>query len=303
METRTLGKTHLQVTPLGFGAAQIGFLDLPQPECDRLLNGVLDAGVNVIDTAACYDNSEEKIGRAVSHRRDEFILVSKCGHHVEDGDPPDWDGSIVRKSVERSLERLRTDRLDAVLIHSCSKRVLQRGDLIEALAACKQDGLTRFIGYSGDNEDLDYAIGVDVFDCLETSVSFCNQQVLDVLLPAAEKMNLGVLVKRPIANSCWRNMSQYGGFYDDYTKVYTQRLEKMGFTPESLGFEGDWVELALRFTISDPNVHSALVGGMNLEHFQENVKCVQKGSLPGQVFAAIRDAWEERDDGSWRGET
>jgi aryl-alcohol dehydrogenase-like predicted oxidoreductase len=193
--------------------------------------------------------------------------------------------------------------MDVTLIHSCGKSCLEGGNLIESLAACREKGLTRFIGYSGDNEDLDYAIETGVFDCLETSVSFCNQQVLDASLPAAKKANLGVLAKRPIANSCWRNMSQYGGFYDDYSKVYTQRLERMGFTPERLGFEGDWVELALRFTLSEPGVHSALVGGMNLEHIQEDAGCVLKGPLPGTVLTAIRDIWRENDHGSWKGET
>jgi aryl-alcohol dehydrogenase-like predicted oxidoreductase len=303
VKTRTLGKTGLCVTPLGFGTAQIGFLDFPQPGCDRLLNGVLDAGVNVIDTAACYDGSEEKIGRAVSHRRDEFVLVSKCGHHVEDDDPPDWDGAIVRKSLERSLKRLRTDRVDVMLVHSCAKDSLENEDLMEALVVCKEDGLTRFVGYSGDNEALDAAIRISALDCLQTSVNICNQQLLDASLPAAREADLGVLAKRPIANSCWRNMSAYGGGYDNYSRVFTERLEKLGFTPESLGFEGDWLELALRFTVYQPGVHTALVGGMNLEHIQEDVELARKGPLPEPVLEAVRDAWKENDDGSWKGET
>ena len=88
MEKRLLGNTGLAVTPLGFGAGQIGVLHTPRPESCRLLNVVLDSGVNLIDTAACYGDSEEKIGEFISHRRNEYVLVTKCGSHVDDDDPP-----------------------------------------------------------------------------------------------------------------------------------------------------------------------------------------------------------------------
>ena len=89
---RLLGKTLLPVSSLGFGTAEPGFLGVGQKECDALLNGVLDAGINVIDTAECYKDREEKIGKALSRRRSEYVLVSKCGHHVEEADGPEWTG-------------------------------------------------------------------------------------------------------------------------------------------------------------------------------------------------------------------
>jgi len=303
MEKRELGKTGLQVTPLGFGTAQIGFLDVPQPDCDRLLNGLLDAGMNVVDTAACYGGAEEKIGKAISHRREEYVLVSKCGHHVDEDDPPDWSPDIVRKSAERSLKRLKTDFVDVMLIHSCGVEDLKNDALVRELVRCKEGGLVRSVGYSGDNESAQFALEMGVFECFETSLSVFDQQVLDTTLPKAAAEGLGVFLKRPIANGCWRNMEGYGGGYENYVRPYVERFKAMNFTPQSIGFEGSWTDLALRFSAFQPGVSTAPIGGKNLEHLYEDIEIVRKGPLPDEVVKAIRGIWRQHDDGSWKGQT
>src|ERR671910_664336 len=132
METRQLGGTDMRVGVLGFGEA-------------------LDAGLNVIDTAECYLGSEELIGRAVAGRRGDFYLFTKCGHPEQPG-VDDWRPESLLASIERSLRRLRTDRVDLVQLHSCSLADLRKGDAIEALERARERGLTRYIGYSGDGE-------------------------------------------------------------------------------------------------------------------------------------------------------
>ena len=303
MQNRTLGKTNLEVTPIGFGTAQIGFVGMDQSDCDRLLNGVLDTGVHVIDTAACYVDAEEKTGKSIGSRRDEYVLVSKCGHKMADDDPAEWSGALVRKSAERSLRLLKTDHLDVLLIHSCPKANLENEEFLEALVRCKQDGLVRFIGYSGDREDLDYALTLEMVDCVETSVSICDQQVLESSLPRAKDLDIGVFAKRPVANSVWRDMTQYGGPYGGYTSVYTERLKKMNFTPESIGFDGSWIELALRFTLHQAGVHCALIGGLNLDHVKDNLRIAEQGPLPNVVIEGLYAIWKTHDDGSWVGQT
>ncbi|MCB9768883.1 MAG: aldo/keto reductase [Candidatus Omnitrophica bacterium] len=303
MQKRTLGKTNLEVTPIGFGTAQIGFVGMEQSDCDHLLNGVLDAGVNVIDTAACYVDAEEKVGKSIGSRRDEYVLVSKCGHKIADDDSPEWSPELIRSSAERSLRLLKADCLDVLLIHSCSKEALENEAMIEALLKCKSDGLARFVGYSGDRGDLDYALTLDSIDCIETSISICDQQVLDKSLPKAKVLNLGVFAKRPIANSVWRDMTKYGGPYGGYTAAYTDRLKQMDFTPEQVGFEGSWIELALRFTLFQPGMHTALVGGMNLDHVKDNLKIADQGPLPDSVQQKLTEVWAAHDDGSWVGQT
>src|SRR3974390_3129309 len=132
METRWFGKTDMTVSVLGFGGAEIGFERADDATVARLLDDALDAGLNVIDTAECYLDSEEKIGRAVGRRRKDFHLFTKCGHPDTPG-VGDWRPESLAASIERSLRRLQTDHVDLVLLHSCSEEELRKGDVIAAL--------------------------------------------------------------------------------------------------------------------------------------------------------------------------
>src|SRR5437660_12846605 len=111
MEKRQLGKTDMHVTVLGFGGAEIGFERAEAGTVAQLLNSALDAGLNVIDTAECYMQSEELIGQAVAGRRKDYYLFTKCGH-PETMSSPDWRPPSLLARIERRLQRLRTDRLD-----------------------------------------------------------------------------------------------------------------------------------------------------------------------------------------------
>src|SRR5687768_18389225 len=119
MNTTTFGRTGLKVSVLGFGAAPIGFLKTEQDRVASMLNRMLDRGVNVIDTAAMYEGSEELIGNAVGHRRKDYVLISKCGTKMSDIAAPTWSAELVSKTVDRALKRLKTDVLDVMLLHSC----------------------------------------------------------------------------------------------------------------------------------------------------------------------------------------
>ncbi|MCE5229611.1 aldo/keto reductase [bacterium] len=303
MKTRTFGNTGLGVTPIGLGTAQIGYLGLGQHECDRLLAGALDLGINLIDTAASYMDSEEKIGRAISNRRGEFILVTKCGQHIDPDDPPEWTGSLVRKSLERSLRRLATDHVDVILLHSCPLAKLKEGELVEALLQCRADGLTKAIGYSGDNEAALEAAGMKGLDCVEMSLNICDQGPIDRTLPTAAENGKAVIAKRSLANAPWRDAAEHPSFYETYVQPYVKRLRAMGFTPDSLGFGGDWAEMAVRFAAYQQGVSCALVGGTKLEHIRENIDAIERGPLPAQVQEGIRAAWREHATADWIGQT
>ena len=157
MELRTLGKTGLKVSALGLGTSEIGYERVTQRQINELINAALDAGLNLIDTAACYGDAEEMIGRAVSHRRADYFILTKCGHAAGIR-LPDWNPELIGKSVDRSLKRLRTDHLDVVQFHSCPAEILQRGEIVEALKRAREQGKTRFIGYSGDGDGARWAV-------------------------------------------------------------------------------------------------------------------------------------------------
>ena len=301
MQKRVLGKTGLEVSAIGFGTAELGFKAIPINQCDEVLNTVLDSGINLIDTASCYMDSEEKIGMCISQRHDDYILVTKAGHNKGAGTESDWSADSINECVEKSLSHLKIDYIDVLMIHSCPLEFLRREELIGAMLENKQAGKTRFIGYSGDDKAAEYAVKMDVFDCIECSVNICDQQALSLFLPQAEKKGLGVFAKRPIANACWKDKDAMGEFYYQYAQSYVDRLGKMGFTPESLGFEGEWAELALRFTAFAKGVHCAIIGSADPEHIKENIAAVEKGPLPENINKAIKNAWQENDDGNWIG--
>jgi len=291
MEKRRLGRTGFEVSALGFGGGPVGFLGTEQDKVSTIVNYLLDNGVNFIDTAAGYPGSEEALGNAVSHRRDEYVLVSKCGQAFDDLEGDAWSAQVIEQTVDRALRRLKTDHLDVMLLHSCEQEVLEKGEAVEALVRARDAGKIRHAGYSGDNDAVLYAAGLDAIDVVETSVNICDQANIDSLLPEAKRCDIGVIVKRPVANAAWLGVGQQPGFYANYTTSYSERFEAMGLDLAELGSDGDWAEIALRFTLAQDGVTSAIVGTTNPENAKRNIEVAAKGPLPNEVTVAIRSAF------------
>ena len=298
METRQFGKTVMQVSVLGFGGLQIDGATLA--EVEQLLGSALDAGINVLDTAECYGNSEDLIGRAMASRRDDYFLFTKCGHTDGDDLPdyPDWDPRLLAASIERSLRRLRTDHVDLLQLHSCSLDILRRGEVIQVLEKAKREGKTRYIGYSGDNEDARYAIHTGAFDTLQTSVSIADQQEIDFTLPAARERGMGIIAKRPIAEAVWLKETLEK---NDYAYPYWERLQTLKYDFLGSG-SATSIATALRFTVSVPGVDVAILGTASAEHMRQNIAMLTAGNLSPDEFNAIRALWEQRADQHWLGQ-
>jgi hypothetical protein len=298
VELRQLGRTDMRVSVLGFGGSEIGFQQVAAPTVTRLLDDALDAGLNVIDTAECYEDSEALIGQAVSGRRRDFHLFTKCGHFAGTG-RADWRPESLLRSIERSLQRLRTDHLDLVQLHTCSEDELRRGDVIAALERARERGWTRYIGYSGDGAAARYAIECGRFDTLQTSLSIADQEALELTLPLARERNLGVIVKRPIANAAWRTGRPPERAYH---QPYWERLERLeyDFLRAPLA---DSVATALRFTLGAPGVHTAIVGTTQPGRWRENAARIAAGALDAATLKSIRARWRAVADASWVGLT
>lgn len=297
MEKRQFGKTDMQVSVLGFGGAEIGYESAHVDTVARLLGGALDSGLNVIDTAECYVNSEELIGQTVASRRKEYYLFTKVGH-PEGAGKEDWRPESILKSIERSLRRLQTDYVDLVHLHSCSEAELRKGDVITALQRAREKGHTRYIGYSGDDRAAKFAVDCGAFDSLQTSVNIADQQAIDLTLPIAREKEMGVIAKRPIANAAWRYKSKPA---ESYHVTYWERLQKLKYD-FTQGDAKDAPSIALRFTLSVPGVHTAIVGTKNPDRWHENARIVQAGPLPKEQFDAIRQRWKEVADETWVGQ-
>ncbi len=249
MKARTLGKTGLSVSELGFGAFKIGRnhgikyskpYDLPDDySVSRLLDGLLDLGITFFDTAPAYGLSEERIGRAIWHRREEFVLSTKVGETFENGRSTyDFSREAIVGSVQRSMNRLRTDTLDLVFLHSPGGdlRILNDTDAVQTLVDLRRGGLIRAIGLSGKTvegarQSLEWA---DVLMVEYHSEDLSHAEVMG----EAAAADVGVIVKKGLAS---------------------------GKLPAAT---------ALRFVLGNSHVASVVVGGLNLEHFRENIAAI-----------------------------
>lgn len=299
MERRVFGSTGIEVSALGFGGAELGFDDgVSDARVQGVLLPALDAGLTVVDTASAYLASEQLIGRALAGRRQQVRLFTKCG--ATDGfSRSDWSAAGIRSQVERSLRALQTDYVDLLQLHSCSVGVLERGEAIDTLEALKREGKTRFIGYSGDGEAAVWAVRCGRFDALQTSINVADQRVLDEALPLARAASMAVIAKRPVANVAWRHGAD--GPPDGYHSTYWRRLATLDF-PFTRRPLAEAVDTALRFTLSQPGVSTAIVGTSSPGRFAQNAASVAKGPLPADEVEAIRARWRERARVDWVGQ-
>ncbi len=306
MQQRVLGKTGLSVHPLGFGGAPIGLLDTQVTAAEKVLNYLLDEGVNLIDTAAVYKDSEVVIGKVIGHRRNEFILTSKCGRQLADLEGKEWTADYIAKTIDRSLQRLQTDHLDVMFLHSCTLEVLQQGEVVAALEKAKKEGKIRFAGYAGDADAISYAAVLPEIDVVEMTANLVDQANLNKPLSKIVENNVGVLAKRAMANTAWSADLQKG-FYKDYAKPYVERFQQMDLSLENFQKLDesivDWADLFLRFTLSIPNIHVGLTGTTSLTNAKKNVASYNRGKLNEEVFKTIQTAFkvaEKQSGETWK---
>lgn len=196
------------------------------------------------------------------------------------------------------MKRLKTDYVDLLQLHSCSKETLEKGEVVEALQELQRSGKTRYIGYSGDGADALYAINLDVFDTLQTSVSIFDQECLELTLPLAAQKNMGVIAKRPIGNAVWRFPNQPD---NGYLVEYWQRMRKLAY--EFLDGNAETIgATALRFTYSVPGVHTMIVGTKSPGRWKANAQLLSRGPLSAGEMAAIRKQWQAVATADWGGQ-
>jgi aryl-alcohol dehydrogenase-like predicted oxidoreductase len=294
--TRTLGRTGAEVTVLGYGAMELRGPPrgpaIEDEQAGRLLNELLDAGVNLIDTSVDYGRSEELIGRFVAGRRDEYFLASKCGCPLApppEATPPyahDYSAANVRADVEQSLRRLQTDRLDLVQVHmSPTRREMEENGTIEELVALRDEGKLRFIGMSGILPNLPDHIVMDVFDVFQIPYS-ALQRDHEELIARAAATGAGVLVRGGAARGTAAEDKNWSVAPIGVRENARDRWEAADLEPILDGMSRH--ELILRFTLSHPAMTSTIVGTSNPDHLRSNIEIAQRGPLPDDVYAEAR---------------
>ena len=295
LPTATLGRTGETVTKLGYGAMELRSSRLDHGEVDRLLGAVLDAGINLIDTSPDYGSSEEHIGRAIAHRRDEYFLASKCGCPM--GDAPREAGTgrrehsftreNIRNGVEQSLTRMRTDHLDLVQFHiSPSPEVLAEHDAVAELEALRDEGKIRFLGMSGTLPHLPDQIAMGVFDAFQIPYSAVERDH-EQLISEAAAAGSGTIIRGGVARGLPEPDPNMPEFWRERTQARKEQFESTDISDLLDGMTE--MEFMLRFTISHPHMHTTIVGTKNPDHLAANVAAASAGPLPKEVYEAARE--------------
>jgi uncharacterized protein len=252
MERRILGKTGLSVSAVGFGAIKLPRISLK--ECEILLNRALDSGINYIDTADCYGDSEEKIGRVLKKRRQEFTLSTKVDER---------DGPGVRAKLDRCLRRLRTEWIDLLFFHDVRggeyERIFAAGGL-EELQKAREKGEIKHLGISihSNLTMMRQAIESGVFSVLMAAYSALDEDRLTAdLLPLAASKGVGLVAMKPLA----------GGRLGDFPSGGWNQPLFHGESP---------AQIALRYVLSNPHITCAIPGMMTLKELQENLQVARK---------------------------
>ena len=302
MKTATLGSTGLTVGRLGAGLATIGGLSLGETDkAAWILSAALDAGINFFDTAECYGNSEELIGKTMAHRRDEIVLATKAGHVSTGRSGQPWTGPTVTDGIERSLTKLKTDHVDLVQLHAYDISTPPPDDVIQAVLDAKEAGKTRFLGYSGENEGAEWAVLSGLFDTLQTSFNLVDQRARQGLFERARSGGMGTIGKRPIANAVWGKAASDGDAgLSGTTLERLQRARAMLGLGRIAGAPEDPIVLALGFVLAHQEVHTAIVGTGSPEHMLANIAAVERSlPIPETVVAELHRRFD-RLGKDWR---
>jgi len=259
MMKRVVGKTRLVVSIIGFGGIKLPLID--RKTTHETLNRALDLGINFFDTARSYGDSEEKMGWAISERRNEFYVSTKSAALT---------AREMERDIKTSLKNLRTDYIDIYVCHNLRyaidyDKVMGPDGAMEALKKAKNEGLIGHIGFSCHrfHETMERGIKSGDFEAIMVSYNVLNDELVDEkILPLAKEMDVGVIAMKPLAG---------GALAAPRTELSVET--KIPITTEQ----------ALKFALANEAVSVAIPGMMNPREVEENAQV-------GDTFQSMTDA-------------
>lgn len=294
LPTRMLGRTGLEVTQLGHGAMEVRGERIwhgrpcTDDEAKTILNAVVDAGINFIDTANDYGKSELYIGRHLSSRRDSICLATKCGCSMtfaggHDDTPHYWTRDNLMHNISDSLLKMQTDHVDVLQLHNPSVEECEKNKLVDCLHEIQKAGAARFIGCSSTSPHLQTYIKWKVFDTFQIPYSALERRHENVISEAA-KAGAGVIIRGGVA----RGEPGEGQGGKDRWEIYNKaKLDELLEKGESR------TSFLLRFTLSHPDCHTTIVGTKSLVHLKENIEAAMRGALAKDVYEEAKRRLDE----------
>ena len=278
MEKCVLGRTGLSVTQLGYGAMELrGNREISEDEVGRLLNGLLDSGINFIDTAPCYGISEERIGRHISSRRGEYFLATKCGCNVYTTDPQEprhkYARDMLLRNIDESLGRLKVDYLDIWQLHNPPVDDIVNNGLADVMREIKAAGKVRFISISTRVPEFIPVLEMGCFDTFQIPYSAFERKHEDLITQAGEA-GIGIIIRGGVARGRIAEDHNDQDALDIWAKAKIDEL--LNGMPRA--------EFMLRFTLSHPYCQTTIVGTSKWEHMKQNLASASNGPLSADIY-------------------
>jgi len=299
MRYRKLGKTGIEVSELGMGGLFISSYGAEREEARRAIHRALDLGVNYVDTAPSYRDSEEVLGYALDGVKEHYILSTKVGGRPQPFNARDKDA--LRRSVEESLRLLRREAIDILMIHEPDRPGQYdwftdwenfHGPVCDLLEELKSEGIVRFTGIGGTTAyTLPHIIATGEYDVVLTAFNYSLlwQEALISAIPEAKKHGMGIIIGSPL---------QQGALARPYTEEVEHGARWLS-PPRRKQFKRLYTlvreldiplaEIALRFVISNPDISTTLMGARSVAEVEQNVKSVERGPLPQEVLVKIQE--------------
>src|SRR5579875_713762 len=312
MEKRILGRTGLEVSLLGMGGAFItSRVGTERDEARRAVHRAFELGINYVDTAPSYSDSEEVLGYALDGVTRPFYLSTKLGGRPQPFDPRDKSG--LRRSVEESLRLLRRDHLDILVIHEPDRPGQYdwwtdwesfHGPVNELLDELKAEGIIRFTGLGGTTAyELPRIVATGRYDVVLTAFNYSLlwREATIAVLPEAKRQGMGIIVGSPLQQGalarCYDAQIRSGAPWlspprrEQYRRLYAF-VDEIGIP---------LAELGMRFVISNPDISMTLTGARSVAEVEANAAAVEKGPLPREILDRLQEIadlvpfrpWEE----------
>ena len=299
MEKRTLGRTGLEVSVLGMGGLNVSTLGAGGLEegC-RTVRRALELGVNYVDTAPSYGDSEEVLGIALEGVAQPHFLATKLGGRPQPFDPQDRD--LLRRSLDESLRLLRRDCIDVLLIHEPDRpgqydwwTDLDRfhGPVSDLMEELKAEKVIRFTGLGGTTAyQLPLIMATGNYDVVLTAFNYSLlwREAAIAVFPEARRQNMGLVIGSPL---------QQGALSRRYPEIETgapwlspPRREQYRRLYAFLDETGlSLPEAAVRMIVANPEVSTVLAGARSVQEVEESVRAAEAGPLPADLLAEIQE--------------
>ena len=302
MQYRTLGKTGLRVSEVALGGLYTSSLGGGVDAAKAIVSKSVELGINYIDTAPRYADSEFTLGHVLPDVTQPLIVSTKLGGRPDPFDPKSRDG--LMKSVEESLRLLKRDTIDMLLIHEPDRPQLFNwwrdpfkviGPVIEVYEELKQDGVIKYTGLGGTTTtQLAHLMRSGHFDVVLTAFNFSLlfREAEDDIFPAARDMKMGVIIGSAL---------QQGGLGRRYDEVVRSKPPWLSRSRQAQFLalydlldetNIELPEMALRFALNHPQVHTVLIGPKNADQVEQSVVAAARGPLPPDVLGRIDEIWQ-----------